>query len=390
MLAHILHPLDETTFLRDYWGQRPAILAGGDPARFDGWFDLDALEAYLLTARPAAGDVQLVRQGQWPPLAAIAGLVSGHDYDAQAVYTGLMSGYSIVLNAVHFRWPAVRRVTTALEDALLASAQANVYVTGPQAQGFSLHRDDHDVFVIQTSGSKRWVIREIGGPDATPSGADQPVLHDLTLRAGDALYLPAGYPHEAATTDEISVHISIGLFPLTWRQLAHDALDALTRDEAWQRPVPLAVLDGTEAASAAPQLADRLRAALAGLQDLTPLVERHRRSLQTTSRRKNPAPSGYARALDSLVALDVTSEVERRPGVGCFVTSDAASASISFMGGTVRAPANLADALRFIAATPRFRISAIAGLSDASKLVLVRRLVREGLLQPVVASTGSR
>jgi hypothetical protein len=48
----------------------------------------------------------------------------------------------------------------------------------------------------------------------------------------------------------------------------------------------------------------------------------------------------------------------------------------------VSGPAWLAGSLRWIAKTPRFRVDAIPGdISLNSKLVLTRRLVKEGLLR---------
>jgi hypothetical protein len=48
----------------------------------------------------------------------------------------------------------------------------------------------------------------------------------------------------------------------------------------------------------------------------------------------------------------------------------------------VRGPASIESALRFIAAAEAFQVRELPdALTDQSKLVLVRRLVREGLLR---------
>ncbi|NKB17504.1 MAG: hypothetical protein HC770_04410 [Pseudanabaena sp. CRU_2_10] len=108
-LARILGPSDEAAFFRDHWGRTPLLVQNGDAARFDGLFGPADVETYLFVARPPAGDVQLVRQGQWPPMAMAQGLFSPQHYDVQAAYNGLNAGYTIVLNAIHTRWPAARR-----------------------------------------------------------------------------------------------------------------------------------------------------------------------------------------------------------------------------------------------------------------------------------------
>jgi len=76
------------------------------------------------------------------------------------------------------------------------------------------------------------------------------------------------------------------------------------------------------------------------------------------------------------------SSIEHRPGVGCVVRRAGAQAGMLFMGETIRVPARAEPALRFIAANREFQASDLPGkFSDDSRVTLVRRFVREGLLQ---------
>jgi ribosomal protein L16 Arg81 hydroxylase len=379
-LKGILDPIDEATFFREYWAGKPLVVTTRNRARFDGLFDLNDLEQYLFIARPPAGDVQLVRSGQLPPLSMVSGLIKESSYDIQAVYNSLSAGFTVVLNAVHFRWPAARRLTIALEDLLRARVQTNVYITGHRGQGFAVHQDDHDVFVLQTCGRKRWTIYE--RPDAASSAAPR-VLHQIELQSGDALYLPIGYPHAAETSDDYSIHVSVGLFPMTWHEFARDCLALATmKDPRWREPMPLAVVRGDAPPPAIADVERRIHESFAALTDLAPVVSSHARTLSATSHRRNPPPSGYAESIRAAESLAPASEVERRPGVGCYVTMSGDTAAIHFMGETMRAPAKAEKALRLIAGRLRFRVNEIDDvLLDESKVVLVRRLIRDGLLQ---------
>ena len=379
-LTRILGDFDETTFFGEHWGRRPLLLQKPAHDRFTGLFGLAELEEYLFIARPPAGAVQLVRQGQWPPLHMVKGLFDPESYDIQALYAGLVGGYTIVLNAIHSRWPAARRLVTDLEDRLLAVVQTNVYVTGPNAQGFAAHQDEHDVFVLQTHGAKNWRIYEKPAPGASLS--DAALLYDVELRQGDMLYMPTGFPHAASTSGEYSIHVTVGVFPLTWHELAKQTLNRLAqRDASWAEPVALPGV-GADEAPAVAELEARLRSGLAALESFTPVLESYRLGLNASARRKNPAPESYLASIAGLDDLEVTTELERRPGVGCSVAADAESARVHFMGETIRTPPRAAAALQFIAAHERFRIAEIdPTLTDDSKLVLARRLIREGLLQ---------
>ena len=62
-------------------------------------------------------------------------------------------------------------------------------------------------------------LDELGPPDL-----------DLTLTAGDCLYLPRGFPHAAETVDASSSHLTIGVLALTWQQAVKHAVDVAVSD----------------------------------------------------------------------------------------------------------------------------------------------------------------
>jgi hypothetical protein len=74
--------------------------------------------------------------------------------------------------------------------------------------------------------------------------------------------------------------------------------------------------------------------------------------------------------------------VEKRSGMPCRVEVAGEQAVIQFPGGALVAPARTAEALRFIAGAARpFRPAELPGpLNEDAKLVLAKRLVKEGLL----------
>jgi ribosomal protein L16 Arg81 hydroxylase len=43
-----------------------------------------------------------------------------------------------------------------------------------------------------------------------------PVSEEFELRAGDTLSLPRGLVHEAISTDETSLHVTVGVLSWTW------------------------------------------------------------------------------------------------------------------------------------------------------------------------------
>ena len=128
--------------------------------------------------------------------------------------------------------------------------QANAYYTPRGSQGFAVHHDTHDVLVLQVAGEKRWLLYDpvLELPlkhqrYSSSLGEHGEPTDDLVLRAGDTLYLPRGWLHQAETSATDSLHLTIGIAAHTWLDAAKAALDASEDDltlrrgvEHWARP----------------------------------------------------------------------------------------------------------------------------------------------------------
>jgi hypothetical protein len=284
-------------------------------------------------------------------------------------------GATIVLQALHLHHRPAALYCRGLERALGFPVQANAYLTPASAQGFGVHHDTHDVFVLQVSGSKRWRIYapvvELPLKDQrwSPSLGDpgEPVL-DLTLRPGDTLYLPRGWPHEAVTDRADSLHLTIGLHPPTVVDALRAALAAAAAGDVELRrtlppsgALPAGVLDRVAA-----QLAPEAVAA------------RARRRFVDGRRAVVDDQLAQARAAAALTAHD---EVERRDTVIARLDGPV----LRFEGKEVRFPARAAGALAAAADAPGpFTPADLPGpLDEAGRVILVARLIREGFLRAI-------
>src|SRR4029078_6381249 len=75
----------------------------------------------------------------------------------------------------------------------------------------------------------------------------EPLL-DLTLTAGDCLYVPRGYPHSAETTDSASEHLTIGLVAITWQRVIRKAVDAEVAAGRLSAALPVCLLEAGSSA----------------------------------------------------------------------------------------------------------------------------------------------
>ena len=284
-------------------------------------------------------------------------------------------GATIVLQGLHLTRPPVGAFCRSLEETLGHPAQANAYYTPRNAQGLPVHHDTHDVFVLQIAGEKRWLVYEPAlelplrdqrytaafGDPGTP-------VEDRVLRPGDVLYLPRGWLHEAVTSETDSLHLTVGLNVVTWLDAFKAGLEELRDDVRFRRSWQSAV--ETE------DLLDALRGRL----DHDSVGRRARTKL---IRSRRPIRVGQLRQLRALAELNLETELERNPTVLAELVERNATISLVFEGREVSFPRRVRDEVGWLAGSEGpFALSELPGsLDDEGRLVLARRLVREGFLR---------
>jgi len=153
------------------------------------------------------------------------------------------AGASLVVSQFDETHPRLQRLCRGLEKLFLHAVQANLYLTPPAAQGFRTHYDTHDVLVLQVEGRKRWRVWD-GEPLPRPTRrtgwtgklAPEGAPHVMVLEPGDALYIPRGVFHDAATeAGETSLHITLGFLEPSWAEALRRLLDDVEATDAGLR-----------------------------------------------------------------------------------------------------------------------------------------------------------
>jgi bifunctional lysine-specific demethylase and histidyl-hydroxylase NO66 len=297
-------------------------------------------------------------------------------------------GATVVLQSLH-RWSTpVARFCRDLELEVGHPMQANAYLTPPGATGLAPHHDTHDVFVLQVHGTKHWTVREpvIEAPlarhrsDHAVAG-EQAVLFEAELQPGDVLYLPRGFVHAASAQEGMSLHLTIGVLATTVHDLLVRIVDGAAEVPAFRRSLPPGhTSDEVVAREVVEQAVAGLSAWLAEL-DPAPVAHDLRRRFLGQRR---PLLQGQLGQLERLDAVDDRSEVRRRTGCPA-ITETAGDRLLVRLGDrTVDLPAVLEPAVHRLLDGARRPVAELCDLLDAgSRLVLVRRLIREGALEAV-------
>ena len=382
-LGWLINPVPKETFFDKYWETQPLVVRRGKNDYFGSLFSLDEVDRVITTLNLTYPNITLKNANRE---------VKATDYtrngalDVASVYQLFSEGSTIVLAFLDTVVPTLTSVCRNLERELNFPLQMNAYLTPARAQGAKHHYDTHDVFVLQILGSKRWTT--YGTPVELPlSGQDfDPKIHEqgvstmeFELEPGDLAYIPRGVVHDARCSEDLSLHITLGILCYRWADVLLELVaDASLKDPAFRKGLPPGFaregFDGRHAKQTLQNLLQRLATKL----DSDSILSRF--SDQWIS----GCPPLLRGQMDQIALIDkvkIDSVVGARPSVVSRIRTDCSSASVYAFGRKISFPAHGTEAVRFALSQSRFSVRDLPGnLDDKGKLVLVRRLIREGLM----------
>ena len=392
---------DAQTFADEYWGRKPLLSRSGAlPRDFSDLLSPDTVDELIAERGVRAPFIRLAKEGD--VLArdcylgpAGFGAEMPDQVDSAKVLSQFASGATIVLQGMHRLWPPLIDFVRQAVDDLGHPVQANAYITPPSNRGFDPHYDVHDVFVLQVAGDKRWIVYEPVHEHPLPSQpwtahraaiservAGEPVL-DTVLSAGDSLYLPRGWVHSARALDTTSIHLTIGVSPLTGIDVARAVVDQLATLDAFRKSVPIGSdpndRDETIATvtKVMAQMVGTLRDQASALSEgaAAQLLRHH-------AERTRPAA---VRPLASLAGADRAGSVTVQWRHGLLATVDISDERVIMRlpDRVMTFPASCADAVQALHQGQIADAGTVPGLDRTDATVLIRRLLREAVVVPV-------
>lgn len=384
----LIAPIEPAEFFAAYYERQPLLIERNDPSRFASLLSIAAIDRFLATTSPRHPEVFLVDAAR---------KLSAEDYtlhnadaegslDLPRVYELYRTGATISLRHLHESMPELAALCRTVEKVFSSHFQTNIYLSPPNAQGFPTHFDSHDVFVLQVAGSKIWTLNDtlIELPlHAQGFEKDKhipgPATRELTIRAGDLFYCPRGLFHSARSTDEPSLHITLGLIGKTWADVLMEALSAAClASPAFRANLPAGFanpgFDAAEAKATFRSLVEQF----ARTAELEPVLERFAEDFVTSRR---PDLSGALQEASGGPAIGPDTGVEPRPHLICSLREEGEGLALLFGSTRLTFPAVVREPLTFALQGRPFAVRDLPGrLDDAGKIVLVRRLIKEGLL----------
>lgn len=390
ILDLLIAPAPHSEFFDRHWERAPLLVSREDERRFAELLTRQQLEAYLETEDLRHPPVRLARLGGVEPASYLrsrsyGGLTIGGVVDGEALLREFAAGASIVIDRAHEVFPSLGRAAAALEHFSGLPAQASVFLTPPGAQSFPVHYDPAGVFVLQVAGRKIWRVFDQPAPwplqeqyDPDEPLPDHGVALETELTPGCTLYVPRGHFHQVETTDSDSIHVSLGVTPLTWIKVLHRMLDELAADRAFREaPVEqvLAVRD-------ADALRGKWRTLLERAKQVDPLIAW-----------SEPTPAapfdqrGRLRDLRTSAEIGMDTALRVRTDRQPYVESVPDGLRLRFADKGIHFPSGFTELLDRTLSSRTLTPSLWTDDLEANDaLELARRLVREGLL--TIAETG--
>lgn len=252
----LINPFPSKQFFRKQWEKHPTLLQRHKPDYYQGLFSTTEFDRILREEVVHFGvnlDVTSyrddVRETHNPPGRALPSVV--WDFYQNGCSLRLLNPQSFSL--------AIWKVLSILQEKFGSMAGANVYLTPPGTQGFAPHYDDIEAFVLQLEGKKHWrvynprceeeTLPRFSSPNYSSADVGAPIL-DVVLEAGDLIYFPRGFVHQAACLPDVhSLHLTLSTFQ---RNCFGDLLEkimpaalqaAIEEDVAFREGLPLDYLD---------------------------------------------------------------------------------------------------------------------------------------------------
>ena len=389
------------TFATDFWARQPlhspAATTGAD---FSDLFSVAAVDELISRRGLRTPFVRMAKQGRVLDASRFtrsggAGATVADQVADDKVLGLLADGASLVLQGLHRTWPPLVDFGSRLARQLGHPTQINAYVTPADNQGFSAHYDTHDVFVLQIAGRKAWQIHAPVVADPSPEQTweqrraevaeranEQPLL-DLTLAPGDAVYLPRGYLHQARALGELSIHLTIGVHPITRHDLLRELVAAVADEPELRRSLPMGA-DLADVDVLEHELSESIRRLTVTIGDGAPyagnVATRIGRRLGRDTR---PAAIQPLRQLEALADLADDSALQLRPGLRVTATDVTDGLRIEMLDRYLSVPSLMAPAVRLVLGGRPVRVGDLPGLDAAERLVLARRLLREAVVVAV-------
>lgn len=390
----LIAPVSVEDFFANHW-EKTFLHVQNEPGRLSNLFSLQDVDRWL-TSTPGRLSITAPEGSE-----SFTENHQAREIRMSSAYAAFARGCSLIFNSLE-EWPGLQGLAKALGRDFHANIGIEAFLTPKGTKTLPTFAAGHDLLFLHLEGEKIWQFHEFSLLQFHPSQkknlkfplewygrTNTPVFAEVCTKPGDVLFIPRGMPHQAVAQNGTCLHLSISISSLCWADFLKIAAETVAlHSQEMRRSLPPGFVESEEICERMRStFQDVMKAFQEGISfdEVLAAVKRNRIALQSF-----PADGHFAQ-LAALERLSADSEVERRPDILCTVDevvdiNRVTKSAIFFGKEQVSGPRGLRRAMEFIRDHPRFRVSELPGLDEPSQVVLVRRLIKEGLLRQVLAA----
>jgi ribosomal protein L16 Arg81 hydroxylase len=386
--ASIVAPLTVEDFFANYWEKQYVHNRHDDVGYFNNVLSIADIDAFLSQQNLMPEGLRLLKEGkdvdpeEWTKAETLMNGVIKTSVRPDELFKWFHDGATIIINSAEKGIPGLAKACRTFEQEMKIVVQANIYITPPHSQGFHIHYDPHDIFLMQIKGPKRWHIYETGEELPTtyhPFRKKPELVAEFDINSGDFLYMPRGTSHQAFTSEQSTIHVNFSLKPRYGFHLIEDIVKmAEYEDVFFRRTIP----NGLASEETKKEYTATFKQKLHELLDKIPPEKLLDKQGEHFVAKQTLDFGGFLTTSLQLELLNENSVVCRKKGFDCTINTVDKETKIHFGNRRLTIPA-FVDKTIFLQNQP-FRVKEAKGLLTAEgKLGIVKELIEGGFLEIV-------
>ncbi|MFE0654505.1 JmjC domain-containing protein [Streptomyces sp. NPDC059534] len=233
-------------FYSRYFDREPHIFKAAIPGPLDDIFSIADLDEALNFEALRSDYMILAKQGELIPSHRYSRTIQVRDtpqvtyhncVDPEKVRRLFHDGATIFWTGVNHFNSTVRRISEIFAEELGVRVEGDIFLTPARTQGFVIHHDPFDTYIVQLSGTKNWKVWPT--PEERPKqwvsydqkDMPEPVIEE-SLQPGDVLYIPYGTPHGPVAEEDTSLHMTFSAPPVMWSDKLESLVNAILQGDA--------------------------------------------------------------------------------------------------------------------------------------------------------------
>ena len=384
-LSYLISPISKTEFFKTYHDKEALLSKHNYANRFHGLLSIDRIDEIIASTELPPSSLDMVRKE--PPIERSYYTFKNGNIDRGAVIRHYQEGATIILPQLHLADEILAKFCRSLENVFSSHVQPNIYITPGTSHGFNTHFDDHDVFFIQLSGTKKWRLyqKPIDNPYRGESFNTKDykageLQKEFELKEGECVYIPRGLMHDAISVGEkASLHITVGLIVKKWADLMLEALSEVAiRNPRFRRSLPPGFARPGYNNKSAKIYFDELINEFQKNSNFDKVFEVIKENF---IRERTPNLRGSL--IDTSSNLPKERLYIRRPNLQAKLKRDELETVIICGGGDLRFELKAYKVLQVILSGEPFSAASLGDSEDGSTLDMIKKLTAFGIIEPI-------